>query len=663
MSTFYADIPLPTYTQQAQKQVRDLPHCAKSYIQDMFPIVHWLPKYNWIWFSGDLIAAITVGTLVIPQSLAYATIANLPPVYGIYTSFVGIIIYPLFGTSKDVSIGASAIVSLLMGQIVASFTASPQFIAGEWTYNEACTLLALFSGIILLGLGVLRLGSLFHFISQPAITGFMAGSGLTVIINQFSKVFGITGINTTEAPYLIFGKTLIALNRTTVDAAFGLTSLAYLYAIKYLSLALLKRYPQYSRFIFYFSSSRSIVVIVFSALICFMINHFGQFETSPFHIMGHIPPGFREMAVPKIKSDMLSYLSTDLIGLVVLIVMEHGAISTSLGKVADYRVNMNQEVFVAGLANVFGSFFGAYPCTGAFSRTAVMSKSGTRTPLTSFFVGLIIILAVYLFMPAFTYIPSASLAAVIVHAVSDLIAGPKVWKRFWDVHPTELLVFALSYVIALFTRIDVSVYVPVVVSLVVQLYRVAKPKHAFLGLIHGQWLPMNHPGWKDHVTEDQSLICFQPQENIVFENASYLFQQLTDQVKYTTRQGQPLSEKVGDRPWNFEESKDDSNPVLEACLIDTIGAVERYVGHPVPWYIVPGYSSTVHKCLLFTGLATQRRHAHGFHSDLVKDTKSERIECSGVQYASPYFFVSVTEAIQTALQEKGRINLRASTVS
>ncbi|KAG0787281.1 hypothetical protein G6F16_002847 [Rhizopus arrhizus] len=670
MTILYVDMLPPRYTDQFKNFTKKLPHQARLYFQNMFPIVHWLPKYNWIWFFGDLTAAITVGTLVIPQSLAYAKIANLPAVYGLYTSFIGVVVYPLFGTSKDISI---------VGQIVTKFVNTPQYLSGEWTMSDVATLLALFSGFITLAIGLLRLGSLFHFICQPAVAGFMAGSGLTIIINQFSKIFGITGINTSEAPYLVFGKTLANLNRTTVNAAFGLTSLVYLYTIKYLSQYLMRRYPQQARLIFFFNTSRSIIVLVFSTLICFMIHRFGQFETSPFQIIGNVPAGFGQIGPPTIKMDLVGYLGTDLIGIVVLLVMEHGAISSSLGKISDYKVDMSQEVFTLGLANIFGSFFGAYPGTGAFSRTAVMSKSGTRTPLTSFFVGAIVILCIYVFTPAFTYIPNASLAAIIAHAVSDLISGPSVWKKFWDLHPMELLVFASAYLISLFTRIDISVYVPVAISLVFQLYQTAQPKYAFLGSLtaraaddDGTYFPMDHPVLHPHLGPiDPSLICFQPQESIVFQNASFLFEKLTDQVKQTTGQGKPMAKKVGDRPWNSARSiAEDQRPLLRAivldlsgvhqmdytgmeCLMDTAVSIERYSGHRVRWYIIPGYSPAVRKCLLFAGFGTQRRDARlpgKFLSDLSATYSSAESQNSSQKQDGKGFEEAVIEQVDGSKQ-------------
>jgi sodium-independent sulfate anion transporter 11 len=144
---------------------------------------------------------------------------------------------------------------------------------------------------------------------------------------------------------------------------------------------------------------------------------------------------------------------------------------------------MSQETFALGLSNVLGAFFCAYPNTDAFARSAVMSKSGARTPMSSFFVGLIVIISIYVFTPVFAFISNASLAAIIAHSVTDLISGPTVWRKYWELNPSELLIFSAAYVISLFTRIDIADYVPVAISIVVQLYRSAHPRYAVLGLM------------------------------------------------------------------------------------------------------------------------------------------------------------------------------------
>ncbi|KAI9486438.1 MAG: sulfate transporter family-domain-containing protein [Benjaminiella poitrasii] len=662
MSTLYVDNTPASYADQLKSECKQLPAYTKSYIKSFFQIIHWLPKYNLIWFYGDIIAALTTAVLIIPQGLAFAKIANLPTAFGLYTCFMGVLLYPLFGTSKDICIGVSAVMSVMIGQIMNKFYASEKYLAGEWTAADASATLSLFSGLVLLLIGVLRLGTLYHFICQPAIAGFMAGSGLTIVINQFSKIFGVPNINTYEAPYLIFGKTLIKLNQSTVDAALGVSALAYLYGVKYLCIYLNRRYPQYSRIIFFFNITRSIVVLVLSTLLCYLINHFGNFEKSPVNIIGQVPAGLNNVSVPAVKPGILGLFASDFPGIIILLFLEHGAIATSLGKTSDYKVDMSQEAFSLGLANVFGSFFCSFPGTGAFARTALMSKSGARTPLTSFFVGAIVLISIYFITPAFTYISMAAFSAVVAHSVTDLIFEPTVWKKFFELNPTEIVIFMCAYLISLFTRIDISVYVPIIISFIVQLYRITRPKYAVLGrldlelgdlekearandanlLEHTLFFPVNHPTVGHYVHPiDKSILCFQPQENIVFQNSAYLFEKFMQEVEHYTRRGRPPAEKMGDRPWNntglsFFSSKNQEKPLLRSVVLDLSGVhqidytgieglidaavqAERYSGQNVHWFIVTGGSSTVRKSLLFAGFGHQRRNAKSsgrFISDL-----------------------------------------------
>ncbi|KAI8366382.1 sulfate transporter family-domain-containing protein [Choanephora cucurbitarum] len=652
MSTIYVDNPPIRYTDQLKYGIKQLPRMAQTYVKNLFPIVDWLPSYNMTWFSGDILAALTVGILVIPQSLAYAKIANLPPVFGLYTNFVGVLLYPLFGTSKDISIGVSAVMALMVGQVMGKFYLTEQYLSGEWTAADASIMLSLFAGFITLFIGIFRLGDLFHFICQPAIAGFMGGSGITIVINQLNKIFGIPGINTSEAPYLVFGKTLANLNHASVDAAFGLSAIIYLYLVKYLSEYLMRRYPQYNRWIFFFNTSRSVVVLIFSTLICFMINRFGYFTSSPVTVLGEIPAGLGHMAVPTIKTDVVSFFLADLPGIVILLIMEHGTISNSLGKLADYKVDMSQEILAIGLSNVFSSFFCAFPSLGAFSRSAVNFKSGARTPLSSFFMGIIALLSLFFFTPAFTYVSTAALSSIIAYSVTDLISGPTVWRKYWDMHPSEFLIFACAYVISLFARIDVSVYVPIILSIIVQLYRSARPNYAFLERLdidleltdeklkiqgnessnnrmdeHVVFFPNNHPTVGPYLRPvAKGILCFQPQENIVFQNAAFVFDKLIQEIKSSTRCGNLPSERLGDRSWNNASSvgKSLEKPLLHSvvldlsgvhqldysgmeALIDTAIAAERYAGQSVNWYIVTGYSMLVRKTLLFAGFGNQRR--------------------------------------------------------
>lgn len=662
MSTIYIDKPSPPTRQRIKTAVQGTPHAVKSYFTQLLPIVNWLPKYNLQWFLGDLVCGVTVGAVIVPQSMAYAKIASLPPQYGLYSSFVGVLIYCLFATSKDISIGTTAIMSLLISQIISTVTAATT----EFTAEQIAIPLALFAGIIVFFIGIVRLGFLVDFICQPTITGFMAGSALTIIINQSNQIFGISGIDTHEAPYMVFGKTLAGLGRTQIDAAFGLVSLVFLYSIKFLCAHFSKKYPKHARIFFYLNVSRNAVLVIFTTLLSYLVTM--HKTTSPFRVLGPVPAGFQGMGVPAVNTDLFPYVASKLPSVVVLLIMEHVAIAKSLGKMTDYTINVNQEIISIGLTNIIASFFSAYPSTGSFSRSAVMSKSGARTPLVGLFVAVIVILALYALTPAFYYIPSAALAAVIIHAVSDLIAGPSVWKRLWAVHPTEFLIFLTALIITLFTSVDLGIYVPVGLSLVIQLYRTARPNYSVLGklVLHdggddavnentkekALYYPITHPCFKDNLTEiAPGIIAFRPEENIIFQNAAWVFDKLTDQIKSKTRRGEPLPDSYGSRGWNEvgnANAEDQSSlSILRAvifdmsgvhqmdstgidALIETARQAERYSGQACRWHFVGVESYTVRRALLVSGFGLQRRGTSTFFiSDYVN------MEDNGHKQSSP----------------------------
>ncbi|KAI9275809.1 sulfate transporter family-domain-containing protein [Phascolomyces articulosus] len=665
MTTTFIDNPTPNYKDQARSSLRSCP-TPGTFFSTVFPIVTWLPKYNLTWLWSDFISGLTIGCIVVPQAMAYAKLVGLPAQYGLYTSFVGVAIYPFVGTSKDINIGTTAIQSLFLGQIFATVQETTQFQSGQWTTEQFAVTMSLFAGIITLFLSIFQLGILFNFICQPAISGFMAGSALTIVISQLGKILGIH-VSTKDAPYLIFGNTLKALPEASIDALIGILSLVWLYGVKYACKYLAKRYQRYKTGILYFSMSRNVIVLIFTTFLSWLINHFGHHAESPFTILGPVPPGFQNMGVPKLDKDLIAHVFPNFPSMVVLLIMEHCSIASSLGQSSDYRINVNQEILSVGLANIFGSFFSAYPATGSFCRSAVASKSGSKTPVYNVVVAIIVILALYALTPAFQFIPTASLAAVIAHAVTDLIVGPSVWRRFWNVHPSELLIFACAFIISLFARLDISIYVAVGLSVVVQLYRSSRPRYAVIGrmdddntmqmvvannnhnasaieleaLAQCKYFSFTHPMLGQYVRSiAPGVIAFQPRDNMLFENSQFMTEKLMDEIKHTTRRGKPLAEKIGDRPWSDADAPatSDKRPLLHAVImdmtcvnqmdysaIDYLKAVatqaERYSGRPISWFFVLNDSWAVRQCLLFGGFGTQERKKKKngpFRSDLKK---------------------------------------------
>ncbi|CAM0140082.1 Sulfate permease 2 [Umbelopsis sp. WA50703] len=628
------------YREQARKHVHNLPVYTKEYFRDLFPIFQWIHKYNLTWLVADLIAGITVGIVVVPQAMGYAKIAQLPPQYGLYSSFVGVCIYCFFATSKDITIGPTAVMSLLIGQTITRLTAASQ----QFTGPEIASALALFGGIISVFIGLVRLGIIVDFIPNPAIAGFMTGSAITISIGQWPNLFGIKNVNTQDSAYLIFGHFFQNLPSTKVDVAFGLIGLLWLYGVRFGTNWLTRRYPKYERPLFFVNIMRNGILVIFGTLIAYLIN-IGK-STSPISILKTVPAGFQAMGVPKVSTSLLSEIASTLPSVVLILILEHVAIAKSFGRINDYRINPNQEIIALGVANVFGSFFGAYPNTGSFSRTAIKARSGVRTPLAGIFSGCVVVLALYALTPAFYYIPSAILAAVIIHAVSDLVSGPTFIKQLWKVNPLELFTFVAAVIITFFTTVEYGIYVSVALSIVILLVRIARPRYSVLGRIpinngdkkdpDAQYLYIseNHPSLGNRVEPvTPGVLIFRFDEALTYPNSSYFADRIIEQVHHRTRRGKPLATKKGDRPWNDNSSpRDDelsaSKPRLVAVIFDFVTvnnldstgiqtlldvqrAINKYADREVEWHFANINSPSIRNALLAGGFGSSNSISEG----------------------------------------------------
>jgi len=344
--------------------------------------------------------------------MSYAKIATLPAQYGLYSSFVGVFIYCFFATSKDVTIGPVAVMSLQTATVISSVQGSyPNF-----TGPEIATALALFCGTITLGIGLLRLGFIVEFIPVPAIAGFMTGSAITIAVGQVPSLLGSSNLfNTRAACYLVIINTLKHLPQTTLDAAFGLPALFVLYAYRSFFKWLARRYPKYKRWCFYALVLRNAIVIVFITIFSYLVCRSNP-NKPPISILKTVPRGFQNVGPLFINSNLASALGPSIPVSTVVLLLEHISISKSFGRVNDYKIVPDQELIAIGVTNLIGTFFNAYPATGSFSRSAIKSMSGVRTPLAGIFTGAVVILALYALTNAFYWIPNAGLAAGIFPA-------------------------------------------------------------------------------------------------------------------------------------------------------------------------------------------------------------------------------------------------------
>ncbi|OQE44984.1 hypothetical protein PENCOP_c002G05112 [Penicillium coprophilum] len=543
----------------------------RRYIWGLFPFLHWIGYYNVQWLIGDLVAGITVGAVVIPQGMAYAELAKLPPEYGLYSSFMGVLIYWFFATSKDITIGPVAVMSTLMGSIIIRV----QAVHPEIPPPVLASALAIICGAIVLFLGLLRLGFIVDFIPLPAITAFMTGSAINVCAGQVKTVLGEkTHFFTRGATYKIIIDTLKHLSSARMDAAMGLTALAILYGIRSACNYRTRKKPHKASI---------------AAVNLHRRNH------PAFKLLGNVPRGFKAVGVPQIDVPIIKAFVGELPAAVVVLLIEHIAISKSFGRVNNYTIDPSQEFIAIGISNLLGPFLGAYPATGSFSRTAIKAKCGVRTPLAGVITAVVVLLAIYALPALFFFIPKSSLSAVIIHAVGDLITPPHIIYRFWRVFPIDALIFFMGVIVIIFSTIKTGIYCTIGVSLAVLLFRLAKARGQFLGYVQVHsvvgdhilnasqgdsnteveddthisrrvYLPAeNEDGTNSRIKIHQpapGIFIYRVSEGFNYPNANHYTDHLVAHIiKETCRTNPQAWEKPGDRPWN------DPGPTRAECNI------------------------------------------------------------------------------------------------
>ncbi|KAL1740395.1 sulfate transporter family-domain-containing protein [Schizophyllum fasciatum] len=575
-------VPVVSTRDWLQERAFDPRSATISYLSSLFPIFGWITRYNLGWLSGDVVAGLTVGMVLVPQGMSYAQIATLSPEYGLYSSFVGVLIYCLFATSKDVSIGPVAVMSLTVSQIIKSVDEKHP---GVWDPALIATTVAFICGWIVLGIGLLRLGWIVDFIPAPAISGFMTGSAISIVAGQVPALMGISGFDTRASTYKVIINSLKHLPDTKLDAAFGLPALVFLYAFRIACDKLAKRYPKHSRVFFFASVLRNAFVILVLTIAAWLFcRHRKTAAGYPIKILKDVPRGFKHVGQPVIDADLISALASELPVATIILLLEHIAISKSFGRVNGYKINPNQELIAIGVTNLVGSCFNAYPATGSFSRSALKSKCGVRTPAAGIITAIVVLVALYGLTPAFFWIPSAALSAVIIHAVADLVASPAQVYAYWRVAPLEFAIWLAAVLTTVFSTIENGIYASICASLALLLVRVAHPRGHLLGRAV---LPRRRPasvasGKTASVASGKTarrggepardvflpladgarrglavvppapgVLVYRFEESYLYPNAAVLNERLVAHARAHTRRGAHLAGVArADRPWN-----------------------------------------------------------------------------------------------------------------
>ncbi|KAH7027265.1 sulfate permease [Microdochium trichocladiopsis] len=455
-------------------------HDILPYLASFFPFAAWIRRYNTRWLVGDIVAGITLGLVVVPQALSYALLANLSPEYGLYTSFTGASLYWLFGTSKDIAIGATAVVSLLVGKTGDKVTAEH---GDEFSREQIAKTQAFLAGCVLLLFGLFRLDWIIEFIPHVAISAFVTGAAITITLSQVPTLLGITGINSKGPAYEVFINVCKGLPRVHLDAAIGLSALILLSLIKWACEHMAKRQPKRARMWNMLCSLRLTFTILLYTLISFLVHIGLTAESSRFRILGTIPRGFTRAGPPTFDTKLISAIAPDLPATIIVLIIEHIAIGKSFARLNGYTVVPSQELVSIAFTNLTGPFVGAYASTGSFGGSAILSKAGVRTPLAGIFNGCILVLALYALTSVLYYIPMASLSALIIHAVVNLITSPEHVYHSWLMSPFDALIYFCGVFVSIFTSLEDGIYTTVALSIAVMLVRVARTQARFMGKI------------------------------------------------------------------------------------------------------------------------------------------------------------------------------------
>ncbi|KIH86674.1 solute carrier family 26 (sodium-independent sulfate anion transporter), member 11 [Sporothrix brasiliensis 5110] len=612
----------PPHTIDSLKSLAPTRKETTDYFISLFPFLQWITRYNLQWLIGDLVAGITVGAVVVPQGMSYATLANLEPQFGLYSSFMGVIVYWFFATSKDITIGPVAVMSQLVGNIVLEVgkelpDVPPHVIASA---------LSVIAGAIVLFIGLIRFGWIVDLISLTALSAYMTGSAISIAAGQVPTMLGESGFNTRAPTYQVIVNTLKHLPSCKIDAAMGLTALLLLYLIRIACSVSAKRYPRKQRIFFFLSTLRTAFVILLYTMISWLVNRHRR--TKPlFKILQNVPRGFQNAAAPEMNTTIIKGFVSYLPVTVIVLLMEHIAISKSFGRVNNYTINPSQEMVAIGITNVLGPFLGGYPATGSFSRTAIKSKAGVRTPLAGVITGLVVLLAIYALPPVFYYIPNASLSAVIIHAVGDLITPPNTVYQFWRVSPFEVVIFFVGVLVTVFSSIENGIYSTISISAAMLLFRILRSKGKLLGRVEvhsvlgdqvigkhdnqavgpygsigglenehsarSVFLPLDHSDGSnpnvDLQTPYPGVFIYRFAEGFTYPNAAHTLENLVDYIfKNTRRTNLSSYPRPGDRPWNDPgpsrsqlkrikagtltlaeaTGEDESKPTLKAVILD-----------------------------------------------------------------------------------------------
>ena len=469
-------------------------------LQRLIPILEWLPNYTRSRFKGDFIAGITVAIILIPQGIAYALIAGLPPIYGLYCALVPQLVYAVFGSSRQVAIGPVAMDSLIVATGVSTLA-----LAGSDSYIAIAILLAFMVGGIQFLLGVFRLGFVVNFLSKPVISGFTSAVALTIGINQFRNLFGVDFIQSDQIQYVLEDIWFTITDFNSHTTIIGLISVTVIIILRKIN----KKIPN------------ALIVVVAGIL---TIRYFGN-DFVEVAIVKDIPSGLPSFSFPELDISQMKELLPIALTLVMVGYLETISIGKSLeAKQDEYKIRPNQELMALGLSNMIGSWFKAYPSTSSFSRSAINQESGATTGMASLVSVFMVLITLLFLTPLFYHLPKTVLAAIIIVAVFGLV-NIKEAIFLWKANNLDFWLLIATFFSTLLFGIEYGIMIGVGLSLIILIFRTSRPYVAELGKVPDSDFYRNRERFTEVIVDNEVLV-FRFDAQLFYANSSYFIETL-----------------------------------------------------------------------------------------------------------------------------------------
>ncbi|KAJ3683617.1 hypothetical protein LUZ60_013844 [Juncus effusus] len=507
---FFPDDPLEQFKNQSffRKLILGL--------QYFFPIFHWGSEYSLELLKSDLVSGLTIASLAIPQGISYAKLANLPPIIGLYSSFVPPLLYSVLGSSRDLAVGPVSIASLVMGSMLREAVSPDQ----QLLYLQLAFTATFFAGVFQASLGFLRLGFIVDFLSKPTLIGFMGGAAIIVSLQQLKGLFGIVHFTKQMGFIPVMLSVFEHRNEWAWQTiVMGTSFLIFLLITRHISI----RRPN----LFWVSAAAPLGSVIISTIVSFAFK-------APNHgisVIGHLPKG-----VNPPSANML-YFSGSFLGLAIktgiitgiLSLTEGIAVGRTFASLKNYQIDGNKEMMAIGIMNMAGSCASCYVTTGSFSRSAVNYNAGSKTAVSNIVMASAVLITMLFLMPLFYYTPNVILSAIIITAVIGLIDF-RAALRLWKVDKLDCLAFMSAFFGVLFISVQMGLAIAIGVSVFKILIQVTRPSTAIKGIIPGTQSYRNLGQYREALKVPYFLILG-VESPIYFVNSMYLQERILRLVK------------------------------------------------------------------------------------------------------------------------------------